>query len=198
VVEISDDRRSDNGRRVAALLVAGVIVAATVAGLWTVARRVALPTNGLIERDEIVPWDGALLDGDRLTLYFTGAPPLKEGDACSRAYDAAAQPANDRVVVTIHAFAGSRLLPGQGCEDIGYERSVTLELEEPLQGRTAVDGGSGQRRRVSDAVEVLTPSWGAGWLSPSQAVRGLGRRCPGVGPGSWPGGAVDHRAGTRR
>lgn len=46
------------------------------------------------------------------------------------------------MVVSLRALAGPPLSPWQGCEDIGYERSVTVDLPGPLQDRPVVDGAS--------------------------------------------------------
>jgi hypothetical protein len=63
------------------------------------------------------------------------------------------------MVVTLRPVAGPPLPPDQGCEDIGYDRTVTVDLPAPLQGRCVVDGASGQQQAISDAAELLTPSW---------------------------------------
>lgn len=106
-----------------------------------------------------VPWDGARLEGDRLTLYFTGARPARAGDPCSRAYEAVAEPTEDTMVITVRAFAPAPAPPDQPCTAAGSSRSVAVDLPEPLRGRTVVDGATGQRKTISDAARLLTPSW---------------------------------------
>lgn len=90
-------------------------------------------------------------------LYFTGAPPERADDPCSRSYEAVAEPTDDAMVVTLHPLVGPQ--PRGGCPDIGYERSVTVDLPEPVRSRPIVDGFSGRRRSVSGAARLLQPSW---------------------------------------
>jgi hypothetical protein len=109
-----------------------------------------------------VRWDGARLvrgDPDRLTLYFTGGPPGRADEPCARAYEATAEPSGDRVTVTLRELPAPPLPPGHACALVGYGRTVTVALPEPLRGRPVVDGATGQERLVSDAALLLTPSW---------------------------------------
>jgi hypothetical protein len=113
-------------------------------------------------RGRAVRWDGARLvrgDPERLTLYFTGGPPGRSDEPCARAYQATAQPSGNRMTVTLRELPSPPLPPGHGCALVGYERSVTVELPEPLRGRPVVDGATGQERLVSDAALLLRPSW---------------------------------------
>jgi hypothetical protein len=162
VLDVAADERNGRWRQALAFLVAGVVVAAAVGLFWIVTEggRTSSTADDATTAIEVpAPWDGARLGRNRLTLYFTGARPLQADDPCSRAYEAVAEPTDDMMVVTVRALAGSPLPPGQGCEDIGYDRSVTVDLPEPLEGRPVVDGASGQQRTVSNAAELLTPSW---------------------------------------
>jgi hypothetical protein len=109
-----------------------------------------------------VRWDGARLvrgEPDRLTLYFVGGPPSRPDDPCARAYEATAEPTGDRMTVTLRELPAPPLPPGHGCAAVGYERSVTVALPEPLRGRVVVDGATGEERLVSDAALLLSPSW---------------------------------------
>jgi hypothetical protein len=109
-----------------------------------------------------VPWDGARLvhgEPERLTLYFVGGPPGRPDDPCARAYAATAKPTGDRVTVTLRELPAPPPPPGHGCAAIGYGRSLTVALPEPLRGRPVVDGATGEQRLVSDAALLLTPSW---------------------------------------
>lgn len=113
-------------------------------------------------RGPVVRWDGARLvrgDPERLTLYFTAGPPGRPDDPCARAYQATVQPSGDRVTVTLRELPGPPLPPGHGCALVGYGRTVTVALPEPLRGRPVVDGATGEERLVIDAARLLTPSW---------------------------------------
>jgi hypothetical protein len=113
-------------------------------------------------RGRAVRWDGARLvrgDPERLTLYFTGGPPGRPDEPCARAYQATAQPSGNRMTVTLRELPSPPLPPGHGCADVGYGRTITVELPEPLRDRPVVDGATGQERLVSDAALLLTPSW---------------------------------------
>jgi hypothetical protein len=109
-----------------------------------------------------VRWDGARLvrgEPERLTLYFVGGPPGPPDDPCAGNYQATAEPSGDTMTVTLRELPGPPLPPGHGCADVGYGRTVTVALPEPLRGRPVVDGATGQERLVSDAALLLTPSW---------------------------------------
>jgi hypothetical protein len=113
-------------------------------------------------RGQPVRWDGARLvrgDPERLTLYFTGGPPGPPDEPCARAYQATAAVSGDRMTVTVRELPSAPLPPGHGCADVGYGRTVTIELSEPLRGRPVVDGATGELRPVIDAGLLLTPSW---------------------------------------
>jgi hypothetical protein len=113
-------------------------------------------------RGPAVRWDGARLvrgDPERLTLYFVGGPPGRPDDPCAGNYEAKAKLIGDRMAVTLRRLRGPALLPGHACDDVGYTRTSTVALHEPLRGRPVVDGATGQERPVSDAALLLTPSW---------------------------------------
>ncbi len=113
-------------------------------------------------RGRAVRWDGARLvfgEPERLTLYFVGGPPGRPDDPCASAYEATAEPSDGRMTVTLRELPAPPLPPGRACASVGYERSVTVALSEPLRGRPVVDGATGQERPVSDAALLLTPSW---------------------------------------
>jgi hypothetical protein len=113
-------------------------------------------------RGQPVRWDGARLvrgDPERLTLYFVGSPPGPPDDPCVRSYQATAAVSGDRMKVTVRELSAAPLPPGHGCAAVGYERTVTIELPEPLRGRLVLDGATGEQRPVIDAGLLLTPSW---------------------------------------
>jgi hypothetical protein len=159
---VAEDERNERWRRAVAFLVAGVVVAAAVGLFWIVTEGGETPTASgeeTVASGEPVPWDGARRDGDRLTLYFTGARPAQADDPCSRAYEAVAEPTDDTMVVTVRPLAGSPLPPDHACTAEGYARSVTIDLPAPLRGRPIIDGASGQPRPISDVAGLLEPSW---------------------------------------
>lgn len=171
--------RGDRGRGVVAWLVAGVVVVGGAVGVGSVvaddgpsAASSGGPSSSPSEEstDAVgpagddaaawspAPWEGARLDGDRLALYFTSSGSGEPGDPCSREYETVVEPSEDTMVVTLRGRSPAPASLDQ-CPDVGYDRSVTVELPEPLQGRTMVDGASGEARAISRAARLLTPSW---------------------------------------
>jgi hypothetical protein len=119
-------------------------------------------TIGSQARGAPVRWDGARLvrgTPERLTLYFTGGPPGPPDQPCAGTYQATAASTANRMTVTVRELPAAPLPPGHGCADVGYGRTVTIELPEPLRGHPVVDGASGKERPVIDAALLLTPSW---------------------------------------
>ncbi len=136
---------------------------------------------GLVAPGRAVRWDGARVvrgDPDRLTLYFAGGPPGRPEDPCARAYTATAEPSGEQMTVTLRELPAPPLPPGHGCADVGYGRTVTVALPEPLRGRPVVDGATGKEQWVSDAALLLTPAWlPAGYRFVSERVEfGIDRR----------------------
>jgi hypothetical protein len=159
--------------RTTALVAAGAVGAVVVGLVWIaggsggVSGRGGGGANadaatGSQARGAPVRWDGARLAHgmpERLTLYFTGGPPGPPDQPCARTYQATATPSADKVTVTVRELPAPPLPPGHGCADVGYGRTVTVELPEPLRGRRVVDGATGKERPVIDAALLLTPSW---------------------------------------
>jgi hypothetical protein len=117
---------------------------------------------GSAARGRAVRWDGARLvrgEPDRLTLYFTGGPPGRPDDPCVRAYEATAEPTGEQMTVTLRELPAPPLPPGHACAAMGYGRTVTVALPEPLRDRPVIDGATGKEQWVSDAALLLTPSW---------------------------------------
>jgi hypothetical protein len=122
----------------------------------------AAGTTGSQAQGAPVRWDGARLAHgrpERLTLYFTGGPPGPPDQPCAGTYQATAASTANRMTVTVRELPAAPLPPGHGCADVGYGRTVTIELPEPLRGRPVVDGAAGKERPVIDAALLLTPSW---------------------------------------
>jgi hypothetical protein len=118
--------------------------------------------TGSPARGAPVRWDGARLvrgEPERLMLYFAGGPPGPPEEPCARTYQATATSGADTMTVTVRVLLAPPLPPGHGCADVGYRRTVTVELPEPLRGRRVVDGATGKQRPVIDAALLLTPSW---------------------------------------
>jgi hypothetical protein len=153
-----------------ALLAVGAIGAVVVGLVWIAggASRAsgraggANAAAGSQARGQPVRWDGARLvrgTPERLILYFTGGPPGPPDEPCARAYQATAASSGNRLMVTVRELPAAPLPPGHGCADVGYGRTVTIELPEPLRDRLVVDGANGEQRPVIDAALLLTPSW---------------------------------------
>jgi len=156
-----------------ALLSAGAVGAVAVGLVWIAGGAGRPPDRadrganadvaaGSQARGQPLRWDGARLargDPERLTLYFVGAPPGPSDDPCARAYEATAEPTADKVTVTLRELPAPPLPPGHACAAIGYARTATVELPEPLRDRPLVDGATGKQRPVIDAALLLTPSW---------------------------------------
>jgi hypothetical protein len=161
------------GSRSAALLAVGAIGAVVVGLVWIAggngraSGRAGGGANingaaGPQARGEPVRWDGARLvrgTPERLTLYFTGGPPGPLDEPCARAYQATVTPSIDRMTVTVRELPAPPLPPGHGCAAVGYARTASIELPEPLRGRALVDGATGEQRAVVDAALLLRPSW---------------------------------------
>jgi hypothetical protein len=155
-------RRAAAGAGVALCLVAGLALAAPrllpagggVAGGGQDRKGPALVRAGTVH------WQGARLEGDgrRLVVSFIGgAPPGAKLGPCSPLYKGEAVATNDAVTVTVSAWTTSQ--PGTvACADIGYSRSLTVTLPEPLRGRRLVDGATGRTMPVVDTV-LRQPSY---------------------------------------
>jgi hypothetical protein len=173
-----------------ALLAVGAIGAVVVGLVWTAGAegRASGRAGGGADTDaaagseargQPLRWDGARLvrgDPDRLTLYFTGGPPGPPDDPCARSYQATAAVSGDRMSVTLRELSAASLPPGHGCADVGYGRTISIELPERLRDRLVLDGATGEQRPVIDAGLLLSPSWlPAGYRFVSERVE-LDRR----------------------
>jgi hypothetical protein len=160
--------RRRRGRQVAAG--AGVALC-LVAGLALVAPRL-LPARGGVAsggperqgpplvRVLAVPWQGARLEGDgrRLVVSFTGgAPPSAPLGRCAPLYKGETVATNDTVTLTVSEWTTNQFRTAI-CAAIGFSRSLTVTLPEPLQGRRLVDGATGRTMPVVDTV-LRQPSY---------------------------------------
>jgi len=118
-------------------------------------------TQGLVRVREVA-WVGARLEGTdrrRLVLTFVGGgPPGAPVSRCAPDYQGTAAVSGATVTVTVHELAppsASQVF----CTDVGYERSVEVDLPEPLRGRQVVDGADGRAKPVIDAATLRQPAY---------------------------------------
>jgi len=116
---------------------------------------------GLVRVREVA-WVGARLEGTdrrRLVLSFVGGgPPGAPVSRCAPDYQGTATVSGATVTVTINELAppsASQVF----CTDVGYERSVEVDLPEPLRGRQVVDGADGRAKLVIDAATLRQPAY---------------------------------------
>jgi hypothetical protein len=147
---------------------AAAVVAAAVALGATV-----LPNEGRVVSDALttssqapegmvaagaVSWSGALVNtsDNGLTLSFIGAPAEAQDEGCAESYSAAVRETADQVSVTIHRFTRSPDGTPRSCLDVGTGRQITVQLSEPLEGRTLRDGSDGQTRTPFRQRDLLS------------------------------------------
>ena len=107
-----------------------------------------------------VPWQGARLEGDgrRLVVSFTGgAPQGAPLGRCAPLYQGEAEVTDDAVTLTVSEWTTSQFRTAI-CGMVGYARSLTVTLPEPLRGRRLVDGATGRTMPVVDTV-LRQPSY---------------------------------------
>ncbi len=148
--------------RVGAAVACGLLAAACAAGPAARApsgSSVPDPTAGLV-REGPVSWDGARLDGQHLTVYFTGgAPPEAPVGPCSPRYTAEVGTSGAAVTVTLWAWIPPRHGQEVACAAIGVSRTFEVTLPAPLGGRRVVDGASGKVRQVVDGATLREPTY---------------------------------------
>ena len=160
--------RRRRGRRAA---VGAGVALCLVAGLALAAPRL-LPARGGVAggsqdrkgpplvRVGTVPWQGARLEGDgrRLVVSFTGgAPQGAPLGRCAPLYQGETVATNDTVTLTVSEWTTSQSSTAI-CAAVGYARSLTVTLPEPLWGRRLVDGATGRTMPVVDTV-LRQPSY---------------------------------------
>jgi hypothetical protein len=104
--------------------------------------------------------EGARLEGDgrRLVVSFTGgAPPSAPPGPCSPLYQGEAEVTDDAVTVTVSKWTTSQSRTAI-CGMVGYARSLTVTLPEPLRGRRLVDGATGRTMPLVDTA-LRQPSY---------------------------------------
>jgi hypothetical protein len=155
-------RRAAAGAGVALCLVAGLAVAAPrlLPARGGVAADGQDPKGPALVRAGTVHWQGARLEGDgrRLVVSFTGG--ARQGaplGRCSPLYKGETVVTDDAVTVTLSAWTTSQSRTAI-CALVGYARSLTVILPEPLRGRRLVDGSGGRTMPVVDTV-LRQPSY---------------------------------------
>ena len=106
-------------------------------------------------------WSGARTgaDGQSLLLFFVGAADYQPGDPCSMRYLPTVEEIDAAVNVTIH---GERPTTpdgsgSYGCMLVGYARSVSVELTQPLGDRKLIVLDA--EREVFDGTTLAQPTW---------------------------------------
>lgn len=99
-------------------------------------------------------WESARTDGEQaLLLAFLGS---EAGDgACQAEYRGTARVVGDDVVVDVEVLRSGAA--DEVCPAIGYDRTVRVELPEPLAGRTVVDARTGRPGALLDGATLLNP-----------------------------------------
>jgi hypothetical protein len=148
-------------RRLAAVAVLGLAACAAPdrPGPPAVAATSTTAPDGV--RDRTVAWEAGRLDADpeRLVVSWTGVDPAADpSDPCWVGYAPEVRSEPGRVVVALRGYRSrARLAPRQFCPDMGFVRSLAVELPEALAGRPVADGHDGRRHRL--APVPLAPSW---------------------------------------
>ena len=101
-------------------------------------------------------------DGAVVTLKFTGSPEFAEDDPCIADYVGMAEMADGILEVAVFVTVdrgqhGTPLRANVECTDLGYERSVVVELPEPFAGGMVRDLADGVRfTRAPDGLVELS------------------------------------------
>ena len=85
------------------------------------------------------PWDASTVRDDDATVtltYYTGVPPCTQLDHVGVVYG------TDTVTITLYEGSDPSA-QGTACIDIAMLASTTVHLDQPLAGRTIVDGAQG-------------------------------------------------------
>jgi hypothetical protein len=90
-------------------------------------------------------------------VSFTGGPQGVPVGPCAPLYKGETEVTDDTVTLTVSAWTTSQLSTAI-CAAVGYTRSLTVTLSEPLRGRRLVDGATGRTMPVVDTV-LRQPSY---------------------------------------
>ena len=99
-------------------------------------------------------WARTNTNGRQVLVQIIGAAPFEAGDACTAEYSATAEETPEQVTV---AITGVRPSGSYACPDLGYVRSLTVDLAEPLGDRRFL--ALGQVRDVFDGADLATVAW---------------------------------------
>lgn len=125
---------------------------------------IAATGQRLVRIDDI----GMSADGTVVTLSFIGSPEFVADDPCTAEYGGKAEVVDDVLEVAVSATIdryehGTPLAANVNCTDLGYQRSVAVELGEPFAGGMVRDlaGGVWFTDAPAGLVELsgLPPGW---------------------------------------
>jgi hypothetical protein len=104
-------------------------------------------------------WSGARTDasGRLVVLSFVGAAEFVDGDPCTANYEASVEESGAEVRIELRDARPLAPDGGLACALVGYVRTVTVELAEPLGTRTLF--ALGQARTVVDGSTLVAPQW---------------------------------------
>ncbi|HLB62934.1 MAG TPA: hypothetical protein VJN50_09445 [Actinomycetota bacterium] len=86
-----------------------------------------------------VAWDGVDVGDDDRTLTFTFVGGV---DTCYALGHVEVDYGTEAVTLTLYEGTRAEIPPDTACIEIGVYKSVTIKLDEPLAGRTLVDGAA--------------------------------------------------------
>lgn len=108
-------------------------------------------------------------DGRQVLVQVIGAAPFKAGDPCTADYSATTQETPEQVTVEISGVRPSGI---DICPSIGYPRSLTIDLAEPLGDRRFI--ALGEVRDVFDGADLARVAWmPASWSIRDQGPVGI-------------------------
>lgn len=100
-----------------------------------------------------VSFDDVVLSEDGLTvrLDFIGGPEFDPADPCSIAYEATAEIVGGELEIGVHARQHPMPLPPDtGCDAMGHDRTLLIELQEPFDGAIVRDLAGSTHRLDTD------------------------------------------------
>lgn len=120
-------------------------------------------------------WSGvrSTTDGTALVIAFVGGPPFDESDACSVEYRGVVDETRDRAEVTLYGRHPTD--EPTACNALGYFRTVTVALREPIGDRTLALEPGDVAPPVFDGSALAVPGWlPEGWSLQRESNRYLG------------------------
>lgn len=116
--------------------------------------------QGDVPRPGPLEWDMARTSDDQrsVAIDFVGGPEYESSDFCTVRYEATATETDESVTVVVSGLSppppSDTSLP-IGCAMVGYRRSITVNLSEPLGERSLINAATGAAHPVN--VEPWTP-----------------------------------------